>query len=398
MTVRAVIAAVTIAALVGVGVPMQTSFTFDGIRYTFYPGEQARTWAEAKLYCQSQGKTLAVFENRGQILNVSEYLSEDGGVWTAYQTDKSGQFEVAIPDMPPWKKTFGLANAPDADPSQCGLLSVAGNVTGIRPADCHTKKAALCALVDPVAVRAEGIRDGDIPVPDFISSSNPNAKQTPPEQPSRAPVVPPKSVIPPSRSSASGSPSSSSSTSSSGSKPKKAVSSQGKSPSGSKPAALSSSSSRSGSSSSSSSSSSATSSDDKSKSKDPIEVTVQGTRFVFFPNAVLFGGWTEASRVCEGHGMQAAVFKSRSQMEKVVDATTKGSVPVWTGYSSDGMGAMHSIDERRGPWSDDMATATSLPKQAFMCGLLGIGAADKRPGISQVPCSSPRMALCSSRN
>src|SRR5689334_15879568 len=96
-----------VVTTVALGVAQQpTSFNFEKIRYTFYPGEIARTWPEADTFCKAIGKELAIFRNRGQIQNVSEYLSADGGVWTGYKTDGDGKFEVADGSEFVWKRQF----------------------------------------------------------------------------------------------------------------------------------------------------------------------------------------------------------------------------------------------------------------------------------------------------
>jgi len=150
-----------VALVVAIGLvqgQQPTSFNFDGIRYTFYPGEVARTWTEANAFCKSLGKELAIFADRAQIRNVSEYLSAEGGVWTGYKTNADCKFEAAELADFEWKKEFGTPIATKAKPKQCGLLSVA-NYTGIIPTECSTKKAALCSLSNPDAVEAEEIRD-----------------------------------------------------------------------------------------------------------------------------------------------------------------------------------------------------------------------------------------------
>jgi len=91
-----------------------------------------------------------MFDQREQIVNVSEYISPDGGVWTNYRTNKDAAFETADENgQKPWQENFAMPNAPEptsSEANRCGLLSLVGNDAGIVPTDCKTKKAALCSL------------------------------------------------------------------------------------------------------------------------------------------------------------------------------------------------------------------------------------------------------------
>lgn len=169
---------IAVVVILGIARAQQpTSFNFDHIRYTFYPGEIARTWTEANVFCKSLGKELAVFANRGQIRNVSEYLSPEGGVWTGYKTNGDGRFESVELAEFEWKKEFGTPLLSKSKPKMCGLLSVA-NYTGIVANDCSVKKAALCSLSNPDAIEAETIRDAHGKAESKSAEAKPAAQTT----------------------------------------------------------------------------------------------------------------------------------------------------------------------------------------------------------------------------
>lgn len=444
---------VVVAVLAVAQAQQPTSFNFDRIRYTFYPGEIARTWPEANAFCKSLGKELAVFANRGQIRNVSEYLSPEGGVWTGYKTNGDCKFESVELAEFEWKKEFGTPLLNKAKPKMCGLLSVS-NYTGIVASDCNTKKAALCSLSNPDAIEAETIRDEkaaggksaaeakpaaaakpaakstQVSPPAKASNSTkttapPSAPKTPvpvkkpaakpekkeaakkeanedPEKvkpkPEKAPKVTQKPVE--KKPAAEPKPEKDVKVKNDGKEKKDGKEKPDEKDAKSKPAEKA-----------------KPKTDAKPKKEGeeeseieesptskpttkpptnqlPIQIESEGARFTFFPNHIMFGGYMEYSRFCEDKGLLPAVFTSRSQLEDIA-SHVNSVVMVWTGYTTDSQGNVHSVDETTGPWQPEFDATGNGASQSLMCGALSTAA--NKVGITLNSCASAHEALCSAK-
>jgi len=287
------------ATVTAANTPGGTSFNFEGIQYTFYPGQTAVNFVQAQAFCLSKGKDLAMFDLRSQLKSASDYISAEGGVWTNYRTDKDAAFATADKkNRNPWNEEFAVPNCPERsslDANKCGLLSLVDGDAGIAPTDCETKKAALCSLQPTV---------------------NPVSKQKSVESSNSSPET-----MKPTSARSSNSISTNASTVETTPQPMKHV--------------------------------------DDNKTE-PILLTVEGTIFTYYAKVIQFGGWTEACQFCADHNQQAAVFSSFSQLKRVL--TELNAKSFWTGYSTDGNGQIVSVDSAA-PWITEFAIdAIAAPK------------------------------------